>query len=87
MLEENSYNRRDYVFGLAGFIAGTHALRILAEQGLASADDIRLSIEGIRATLANLPAGMVTEDHLQNIDDMLTNLHAAAVAVEARRNG
>jgi hypothetical protein len=87
MLEENSYNRRDYVFGLAGFIAGTHALRILAEQGLASPDDIRLSIEGIRATLANLPAGMVTDDQLRNIDDMLTNLHAAAVAAEARRNG
>jgi hypothetical protein len=87
MLEENSYNRRDYVFGLAGFIAGTHALRILAEQGLASPDDIRLSIEGIRATLSNLPAGMVTDDQLRNIDDMLTNLHAAAVAAEARRDG
>ena len=87
MLGESSYNRRDYVFGLAGFIAGTHALRILAEQGLASAEDIRLSIEGIRATLDNLPAGMVTDDHLRNIDDMLTNLHSAAIAAEARRNG
>lgn len=87
MLGESSYNRRDYVFGLAGFIAGTHALRILAEQGLASADDIRLSIEGIRATLDNLPPGMVTDDHLRNIDDMLTNLHSAAIAAEANRNG
>jgi hypothetical protein len=87
MLGENSYNRRDYVFGLAGFIAGTHALRILAEQGLASAEDIRLSIEGIRATLSNLPAGMVTDDQLQNIDDMLNNLHSAAIAAEGTRNG
>ncbi|CAA9547679.1 MAG: hypothetical protein AVDCRST_MAG23-2693 [uncultured Sphingosinicella sp.] len=87
MLEENSYNRRDYVFGLAGFIAGTHALRILAEQGLASPDDIRLSLEGVRATLANLPTGMVSDDHLTNIDQMLDNLHAAAVAAEEKRNG
>jgi len=87
MLEENSYNRRDYVFGLAGFIAGTHALRILAEQGLASADDIRLSVQGIRATLANLPTGMVTDEQLGNIDDLLTNLHAAAVQAEESRNG
>lgn len=87
MLEENSYNRRDYVFGLAGFIAGTHALRILAEQGLASAEDIRLSVEGIRATLANLPTGMVTDEQLGNLDAMLSNLHAAAVASEERRSG
>jgi len=86
MLEENPYNRRDYVFGLAGFIAGTHALRILAEQGLAKPDDIRLSIEGIRATLANLPTGMITDDQLSNIDQMLSNLHAAALAAEARQN-
>jgi len=85
MLEENSYNRRDYVFGLAGFIAGTHALRILAEQGLATAEDIRLSVEGIRATLANLPTGMVTDDQLANLDQMLTNLHSAALAAEERR--
>jgi hypothetical protein len=87
MLEESAYNRRDYVFGLAGFIAGTHALRILAEQGLASAEDIRLSVEGIRATLANIPTGMVTDDQLANIDQMLTNLHAAALDAEERRNG
>ena len=87
MLGENAYNRRDYVFGLAGFIAGTHALRILAEQGLAKPEDIRLSIEGIKATLANLPEGMLTDDHLQNMHDMLTNLHVAAIEAEARRNG
>lgn len=87
MFGESSYDRRDYIFGLAGFIAGTHALRILAEQGLASAEDIRLSIEGIKATLANLPEGMLTDDHLQNMDDMLNNLHVAAIESEARRNG
>jgi hypothetical protein len=87
MFGESSYDRRDYVFGLAGFIAGTHALRILAEQGLARPDDIRLSIEGIRATLANLPDGMLTDEHLQNMHDMLTNLHVAAIEAEARRNG
>ena len=87
MFGESSYDRRDYIFGLAGFIAGTHALRILAEQGLASAEDIRLSIEGIRATLANLPEGMVADDHLRNMNDMLCNLHVAAIEAEARRNG
>ena len=87
MFGENAYNRRDYVFGLAGFIAGTHALRILAEQGLAKAEDIRLSIEGIKATLANLPEGMLTDDHLLNMHDMLTNLHVAAIEAEAKRNG
>ena len=84
---ESSYNRRDYVFGLAGFIAGTHALRILAEQGLASAEDIRLSIEGVKATLANLPAGMITDEQFGNMDEMLNNLHAAAISSEAKRNG
>lgn len=83
MREENPYQKRDFTLGLAGFLAGIHALRILAERGIASADDMEVSLDGIRATLATMPVGMIPEAQLAGIEEMLTRIHNAAVAAEA----
>jgi hypothetical protein len=83
MLGETPWNQRDFTFGLAGFLAGIHALRILAEKGIATAEDIEVSLEGIRATLRNLPEGLVSDTQRAGIDSMLATLHAAALNAAA----
>ncbi len=84
MFGETDYNRRDYTFGLAGFIAGVHALRILAERGLASSDDIDVSLTGVRATLRNMPDGMISDAQSAGIEDMLLGIHEAALRAETK---
>ena len=59
-MEESPYQKRDFTLGLAGFLAGIHSLRILAEKGIASSEDMAVSLEGIRRTLATMPAGMIS---------------------------
>ena len=81
--EEDPYQKRDFTLGLAGFLAGIHALRILAERGIASADDMEVSLDGIRATLATMPVGMIPEAQMSGIQEMLARIHAAAVEAEA----
>ena len=82
MTEESPYHRRDFTLGLAGFLAGIHSLRILAERGIASAEDMEVSLEGIRRTLATMPAGVLPEEQLAGIEDLLTKIHLAAIAAE-----
>ena len=82
--EENPYQKRDFTLGLAGFLAGIHALRILAERGIASADDMEVSLAGIRATLGTMPVGMIPEAQMAGIEDMLERIHKAAVEAEAK---
>ena len=60
-MEESAYHKRDFTLGLASFLAGVHSLRILAENGIASADDMEVSLEGIRRTLATMPVGMIPD--------------------------
>ena len=84
MFGETDYDKRDFTLGLAGFLAGVHALRILAERGIASADDMEVSLDGIRRTLLNMPAGMVPEEQLAGIEEMLARIHQAAVAAEQK---
>ena len=81
-MEENAYHKRDFTLGLAGFLAGIHALRILAERGIASAEDMEVSLEGIRRTLATMPAGVLPEEQLAGIEDLLTKIHLAAIAAQ-----
>ena len=81
--EEDPYQKRDFTLGLAGFLAGIHALRILAERGIASADDMEVSLDGIRATLATMPVGMIPEAQMSGIQEMLDRIHGAAVEAEA----
>ena len=83
-MEESPYQKRDFTLGLAGFLAGVHALRILAERGIASADDMEVTLDGIRRTLANMPAGMIPEAQLAGIEEMLVRIHLAAVEAEGR---
>ena len=87
MIAETPWNKRDFTFGLAGFLAGIHALRILAEKGIATADDIEVSLDGIRATLRNLPDGIISETQLAGIESMLATLHAAAAMSSEDKDG
>jgi len=79
MFGESSWDQRDFTFGLAGLLAGIHSLRILAERGIASPEDIQLSVDGIRATMKSVPAGMLADDQLVRIDDMLGNIYVSAL--------
>ena len=82
MFGESDWEKRDFAFGLAGFIAGIHALRILAERGIASSEDIEVSLEGIRATLRNVPEGMIPDSQLASLEAMLAALQSAALRSE-----
>jgi CII-binding regulator of phage lambda lysogenization HflD len=85
-MEESAFQKRDFTLGLAGFLAGIHGLRILAEKGIASADDMEVSLDGIRRTLASMPAGMIPDAQMAGIEEMLARIHAAAVAAEGNAN-
>jgi hypothetical protein len=82
--EEDPNQKRDFTLGLAGFLAGIHALRILAERGIARADDMEVSLDGIRATLATMPVGMIPETQMAGIEAMLDRIHQAAIEAEAK---
>ena len=81
-MEETAYHKRDFTLGLAGFLAGVHSLRILAEKGVASAEDMEVSLDGIRRTLASMPVGMIPEEQLAGIEEMLSRIHEAAIRAE-----
>jgi CII-binding regulator of phage lambda lysogenization HflD len=83
-MEEGPYQKRDFTLALAGFLAGVHSLRILAEKGIASADDMEVSLDGIRRTLATMPVGMIPEEQLAGIELMLERIHQAAVEAEGK---
>ena len=79
MFGESSWDRRDYTFGLAGLLAGVHSLRILAERGIASDQDIFASITGIREVLSQLPPGSISQAQLEDLEDMLMKIHVQAI--------
>jgi hypothetical protein len=78
MFGESFYDKRDLTFGLAGMLAGLQSLRILAERGIASSEDIRVSLEGIRILIAGLPAGSADPDMLRRFDRLLSQIAAAS---------
>ncbi len=71
---ESADDRRDYRMALAGFLAGVQALRILAERGPATGDDIMLSVTGIRQVLDQIPATHWKEGERESLDNMLFKL-------------
>ena len=83
-MEESAFQKRDFTLALASFLAGIHALRILAEKGIATADDMEVSLDGIRRTLLTMPAGMIPEAQLAGIEEMLERIHQAAIAAEEK---
>lgn len=87
MREQSTYDKRDFTLGLAGFLAGIHALRILAEKGIATPEDMAVSLDGIRTTLAGMPAGMIADAQLAEIEATLVRIHDAAVAAEGAASG
>ena len=83
-MEESPYQKRDFTLALAGFLAGVHSLRILAENGIANAEDMEISLDGIRRTLATMPVGMIPEEQMAGIEEMLDRIHLAAVEAEGK---
>ena len=75
---ESATDKRDFRMGLAGLQAGLHSLRILAERGLASASDIRISREGIEAVLATIPEEEFGADQRGRINALLEKIEASA---------
>ncbi len=78
---ESFEDKRDKVLGLAGLTAGIQSLRILAERGLASAEDIQVSVDGISAVLSQLPSGAIAPAELERLDAIL-----GAMVEAARKN-
>ena len=79
MFGESDFDRRDWTMGLAGLLAGLQSLRILAQRGIASGEDIRVSLEGVRMLLATLPPGSADADMLRQFDGLLAQIEAAAI--------
>ena len=82
---ESDVDKRDYMMGLAGLLAGIHSLRILAEKGIANAQDIRIAKEGIEDILDRIPKGQVDPQSLQRLKDMLLKILLAAAQAEVDR--
>jgi hypothetical protein len=75
---EFSTDKRDFRMGLAGLLAGVQSLRILAERGIASPEDIRVSRKGIDQVLDTIPEGELPEQQRSQIAEMLMKIEAAA---------
>ena len=86
MFGESEFDKRDYMMGLAGLLAGIHCLRILAEKGIATADDIRVAKEGIESVLDHIPEVQIDPNQLQRLKDMLLKILLAAAQAEMDRN-
>ena len=71
---ESAEDRRDYRMGLAGLLAGVHALRILAERGLANSADISLSVNGVRDVLDSIPKETWKPGEREGLDTMLLKI-------------
>ncbi|WP_340587158.1 hypothetical protein [Erythrobacter alti] len=77
---ESATDKRDRSLGLAGLLAGTQSLRILAERGIASPQDIEISIEGIKQVLDGVPANTLDAEMLGKFDALLESIRGAALA-------
>ena len=71
---------RDFRMGLAGLTAGIHALRILAEKGIASPGDIAMAREGIMGLLIEIPDSEFDSAKKAGIAEMLDKIAAVAGA-------
>ncbi|WP_324828271.1 hypothetical protein [Qipengyuania zhejiangensis] len=75
---ESPTDQRDFRMGLAGMLAGIHSLRILAERGIASPEDIRISQQGIVDVLAQIPTAEFSSEQRAGIEDMLDKIWSTA---------
>ena len=74
---ESAEDHRDFRMGLAGLLAGTHALRILAEKGLASATEMTTSLAGVKQLLDQVTTWRPGErEQLEGIFDNLVRTAA-----------
>ena len=84
---ESDTDKRDFSMGLAGLLAGIQSLRILAERGIASVEDIRTAQKGVGDVIATIPAGEMSTAHREQIDEMFDKIAAtAAITFGPRKN-
>jgi hypothetical protein len=77
---ESSIDKRDFRMGLAGLLAGIHSLRILAERGIASAEDIGISQQGIEQVLSSIPESEFAASERAKLLDMLDKIRVTAAS-------
>ena len=75
---ESTEDQRDKLLGIAGLTAGVQSLRILAERGIASEQDIQVSVEGLRSILDMLPEGSLNAEQLDRLDVTFDQIAAVA---------
>lgn len=79
MFGDKERDQRDFAFGLAGLTAGVHALRILAEKGIATSQDISVAQVGIKQVLEQVPEGQVPAESLDRLYRLIDELGVAAI--------
>ncbi len=85
---ESAEDQRDYRMGLAGLLAGVQALKILAERGPATTDDLYTAVQGVRQVLDSIPLQSWREGEREKLDSILFGLVDAARDRElGRSNG
>ena len=85
---ESVEDRRDYRMGLAGLMAGLHALKIVAERGPATTEDMVIASKGIRDVLDAIPAEAWREGEREKLDHLIFAMTDAARDREiGRSNG
>ena len=75
---ERPEDLRDYRMGLAGLMAGLHALRIVAERGPATTDDMLTASAGIRQVLDTIPPQFWREGEREQLDQLIFKMTEAA---------
>lgn len=64
---------------IAGLQAALHAIRMLANSGLVSPEDVDRSLEGVTATLETLPPDLIAQMQV-SLDPILSEIKQAAAA-------
>ena len=74
---DSAEDQRDYHVGMAGLLAGVQSLRILAENGLASATDLSVGLAGVREMLDSVPTWRPGErEQLEDMFDKIVRIAA-----------
>jgi hypothetical protein len=80
-----AHQRTDFKLGLAGLTAGIHALRLQAQSGQASQEDLRVSFDGVKAILDGIPATDLSSDKKAALFAMMDSIIAMGKPPEPLR--
>ena len=85
MFFRKAHQRTDFKLGLAGLTAGIHALRLQAQSGQASQEDLRVSFDGVKAILDGIPAADLSSDKKTALFAMMDRITAMGKPTEPVR--